>query len=267
MEKFLNFPPFKCQGLPEHTLREQWVEWKRAFDNYIVTIGITDPTKMKSTFLTLGGIELQRVFYRIRGADVSADPELGIDPYKIAVQILDAYFTPKRHDSYERHMFWTLKPRPEETLQQRAMRVIEQADKCDFGDSKEASRAASIIDKIMMLVPDDLRKKMLARNNLTVKSVLRIRKNDDSRKDNQNDAEDSSDNKKRRIRVVEDNRDEDSENNFIFNIGEGDEYVCCKIGGVLVEMLIDSGSTHNVLDEKTWEYLKKNGVRITNATT
>ncbi|XP_055711553.1 uncharacterized protein K02A2.6-like [Phlebotomus papatasi] len=354
MEKFLNFPPFKCQGLPEHTLREQWVEWKRAFDNYIVTIGITDPTKMKSTLLTLGGIELQRVFYRIRGADVSADPELGIDPYKIAVQKLDAYFTPKRHDSYERHMFWTLKPRPEETLHQRAMRVIEQADKCDFGDSKEASRSAAIIDKIMMLVPDDLRKKMLARNNLTVESVLRIvityqtvegqmkdfsdskddagtdvnaikglkpwksglskcfrcgrqhnfsrqedcpafgkecnkchkmnhfaaecksrenqkknlkRKNDDSRKDNHNDAKDSSDNKKRRIRVVEDDKNEDSENSFIFNIGEGDEYVWCKIGGVLVEMLIDSGSTHNVLDEKTWEYLKKNGVRITNATT
>lgn len=37
---------------------------------------------------------------------------------------------------------------------------------------------------------------------------------------------------------------------------EHDEYISCRVGGVEIEMLIDSGSTYNLIDDTTWELLK-----------
>ncbi|KAL4721262.1 hypothetical protein ACJJTC_005151 [Scirpophaga incertulas] len=50
--------------------------------------------------------------------------------------------------------------------------------------------------------------------------------------------------------------------NYIFYLGE-DEKIICKIGGVEnLELLIDSGSTHNILSDKTWSYLKSRNVIV-----
>ncbi|XP_055698689.1 uncharacterized protein K02A2.6-like [Phlebotomus papatasi] len=51
---------------------------------------------------------------------------------------------------------------------------------------------------------------------------------------------------------------------FIYNIGDGDEYIWCKVGGVLIEMMIDSGASQNIIDEHTWQYMKKNGIEMQN---
>lgn len=48
---------------------------------------------------------------------------------------------------------------------------------------------------------------------------------------------------------------------FIFNIGDGDEFLWTKIGGVLIQVLIDSGSSKNIIDDRTWEYMKKRGLK------
>lgn len=40
--------------------------------------------------------------------------------------------------------------------------------------------------------------------------------------------------------------------------------ITCRLGGTPVEMLIDSGSNFNILDEVTWKYLVQSGAKIIN---
>uniref|UniRef100_A0A1B0DI56 Peptidase A2 domain-containing protein n=1 Tax=Phlebotomus papatasi TaxID=29031 RepID=A0A1B0DI56_PHLPP len=72
--------------------------------------------------------------------------------------------------------------------------------------------------------------------------------------------------KTEKIRCIREDDDDDatSSSNFIFNIGDGDDLIWCKIGGILIEMLTDSGSAHNIIDEHSWEYLKKSGIKVQN---
>lgn len=49
----------------------------------------------------------------------------------------------------------------------------------------------------------------------------------------------------------------------MFNV-EGDDTVTCTIGGIKVEMLIDSGCKHNLITDRTWTVMKKNNVKVTN---
>ncbi|XP_055858008.1 uncharacterized protein K02A2.6-like [Episyrphus balteatus] len=50
---------------------------------------------------------------------------------------------------------------------------------------------------------------------------------------------------------------------YIFCIGDtaGNE-IRCKIGGVAVKVVVDSGSKFNIIDSKTWEFLKTNGIKV-----
>lgn len=50
---------------------------------------------------------------------------------------------------------------------------------------------------------------------------------------------------------------------YIFHI-DNDDTIKCTLGGVEIEMLIDSGSKCNIINDVTWETLKKNGVVVEN---
>lgn len=62
--------------------------------------------------------------------------------------------------------------------------------------------------------------------------------------------------------------DEDTEPGpmAIYNLSADDsedDKIVCQIGGILVNMLIDSGSTHNIIDECTWRYIEDAGITST----
>lgn len=63
--------------------------------------------------------------------------------------------------------------------------------------------------------------------------------------------------------VAEENTVDEQEEpeSFIFNIGDGDEYLWARVGGVLVQVLIDSGSSKNIIDDTTWQYMKQHNVK------
>nr|CAI5817351.1 unnamed protein product [Callosobruchus analis] len=50
---------------------------------------------------------------------------------------------------------------------------------------------------------------------------------------------------------------------YVFHLDD-DETITCKVGGVKVRMLIDSGSKSNIISQNTWELLKKSRVVVSN---
>lgn len=57
---------------------------------------------------------------------------------------------------------------------------------------------------------------------------------------------------------------EDSE--YVFNVttNDSDGEMPCKIGGVVVSAVIDSGSKYNLLSQSVWEQMKSSKVTVTN---
>lgn len=65
--------------------------------------------------------------------------------------------------------------------------------------------------------------------------------------------------------MKEDSSDESPEDLPVYNVGgDEDEVIQCRVGGVQIGMLIDSGSKHNLIDDTTWELMKLRDVQITN---
>lgn len=354
MEKW-DIPQFKFKSLPRNAVRDEWLKYKRHFGYIISATNETDRTRIRNILLAKGGPDLQEVFASIPGADVSEDADKTIDPYAVAIEKLDSYFSPKQHDTFERNRFWLLKPNAEETLEKFMLRCQDQANKCDFGKSAEESRSISVVDKVILFAPSELKEQLLQRDTLSLDDVTKIVTTYESVKqqarsmsiptssDSFSMAYESSSNinsvrqtnnkectrcgrkghfgndascpakgkecnkcrrighfatqcrtafpskrkyegpglgpgsthggkrfRPERVREIDIQPRENykdsasSSKNFIFRISDGDELLWLKVGGVLLQVLVDSGCRKNIIDEKSWEYLKANCAEVWN---
>ncbi|KAJ8735710.1 hypothetical protein PYW07_007330 [Mythimna separata] len=57
------------------------------------------------------------------------------------------------------------------------------------------------------------------------------------------------------------NCNSDEEIDYVFNMNN-DDIVICKIGGVEVDMLIDSGCKYNLITSKSWSVMKRNKIKV-----
>jgi hypothetical protein len=67
-----------------------------------------------------------------------------------------------------------------------------------------------------------------------------------------------------RIRAVGDEEDQgtdDQTEEYVFQIGDSKRLIKCRIGGVDVEVLIDSGTRRNLITVNEWEKMKRGGVK------
>lgn len=64
------------------------------------------------------------------------------------------------------------------------------------------------------------------------------------------------------IRKIDESEDEGT--NYIFFLDNGNK-IECLVGGVKLELIVDSGSKHNILTLKDWEYLKQKGGLVKNS--
>ncbi|XP_062556624.1 uncharacterized protein LOC134221450 [Armigeres subalbatus] len=290
MEKW-DIPQFKFKSLSRNIVRDEWIKYKRNFGYIVSATNETNKTRIRNILLAKGGPDLQEVFASIPGADVEEDAEKSIDPYAVALEKLDSYFSPKQHDTFERNRFWLLKPNPEESLEKFMLRCHDQANKCDFGKSTEESRSISVIDKVILFAPTQLKEQLLQRDSLSIDDVTKIVTTYESVKQQAESMsihaatsanpsttyepfEGTTRGGKRfqpeRVREIEVyKRDEDKCNestsqNFIFQISDGDELLWLDVGGVLLQVLVDSGCKKNIVDEKSWEYLKANSAKVWN---
>ncbi|CAH2101296.1 unnamed protein product [Euphydryas editha] len=136
----LTIEKFDCEGEPS-SVGARWERWKRGLFIYFDAADITKSEKKRATLLHFGGSELQEIFYNIPEANASTTD--GVDVFKIAIDKLDAYFTPKQSKVYERHLFRLIKQEPDERFEKFLVRLRQQADKCKFNDKED-----QIIDQI-----------------------------------------------------------------------------------------------------------------------
>lgn len=133
----------------------RWEKWKRSLNLYLETTDIKCPIKKRATLLLLGGQDLQEVFYNLPGAHVESVE--GTDVFKIAVEKLDDYFTPKQSKVYERHLFRLIKQEEGEKFEKFLVRLRKQGNKCKFDKLDE-----HLVDQITeKCYSTDLRKKIL----------------------------------------------------------------------------------------------------------
>lgn len=60
-----------------------------------------------------------------------------------------------------------------------------------------------------------------------------------------------------------DSNEPDDESEYILCVNNGtSNTIIVKIGGVKLEVVIDSGSKFNIIDSKTWEFLKANNIVV-----
>ncbi|XP_065088042.1 uncharacterized protein K02A2.6-like [Ochlerotatus camptorhynchus] len=349
MDKW-DIPQFKFRSIPNSTVRDEWQKYKRNFGFIAAANGEKDKTRLKNIFLARAGPDVQEVFSSIPGADVDEDKEKKIDPYQTAIEKLDEYFSPKRHEAFERNSYWNLKPMEDESMEKFLWRSLEVARKCNFGSTLEESRNIAVVDKIILFAPPELKEKLLQKESLTLDDVTRVvssyeavkyqsqqmktassstersapsywmdngtnvckiqgssknptgecyrcgRKNHYGN-DPKCPAKDQRCNKCNRIghfykrcrtitlpqkrsannpiewrgkkpksqgimRVQDSEEEKPVPPNFIFSIGNGDEFIWVKVGGVMIQMLIDSGSAKNIIDDRTWAYMKTHGVKV-----
>lgn len=359
-DRLWNIPPFECEGVPLSQLRQKWLEYKQSFMYVAQAVGKKySKQKWKNIFLAIAGRQLQRIFESLPGADVE-DPggdedEDAVDPFDTMIAKLDQYFAPKRHETFERHVFWSMTPNTDETLDKFLLRAQVQANKCYFGSSENKSREVAVIDKVVSLASHDLKKRILERADIDLDGLTQMVNThlsiqDQARELNMSSLRVNSFNstgrdqsvvskvnewnrvtrcnkcgysnhktgdancpaktrrcnncqvvghfskmcsvkgekrsfgmsstqtqskgrqrKKHRVNAISemenDSEPEDTEvnENFVFAISNNDdEQIWCRVGGVSLEMMLDSGSKYNVIDEKAWNYLKENKAQLEN---
>lgn len=378
-DQILKIPPFECDNVPMSELRQRWFDYKKQFEYIAEAMSKKKKRKLKNIFLAVAGRQLQRIYESLPEDDEDnpGDGEERVDDFTKVIRKLDGYFAPKRHDTFERYSFWSQKPAAGETLDRFLLRAKILADKCQFGTTERESKEAAVIDKIVMLAPPELRRKILEKPTLNLDDltklvnthlsvqhqirelgqhapgtgnvfdasrgpvfVNKISSNNGSRwpqvqaQDQateecgrcgykmHNSDEDcparkvkchlcnylghfakkcKSTSKKRNVEAPESRKrkfeapadyrnhhrpkvsrvnaigdqaspvlnSEQAEhhglNSFIYAISDNhDEMIWCKVGHVLIEMMIDSGSKHNIIDERTWNYMQEKSAVVNN---
>ncbi|XP_062698374.1 uncharacterized protein K02A2.6-like [Aedes albopictus] len=347
MDRF-DIPAFKFKQIPPNEVRDEWVRYKRHFEYLALANAITNKTRLKHIFLAKAGPDVQEVFSSIPGADV--EEGIGVNPFEVAIDKLDAYFAPKQHEAYQRFLFWSLKPQDkDESLDKFLLRSMELANKCNFGNTRQESAEISVIDKLIQLSPPDLREKLLHKDHLTLDEVTKIVNTHESikfqagrmfganashesvpseinkihsaqrdsgyecsrcgrrghsgmdricparnkpcdlcrkighfarccrttrpaqKRKFENRLDDGETSRKRlkyeavrHVDNLEEGNGEDSVPCFVFNVGDGDAFLWVSVGGVLIQMLIDSGCQKNIIDDVTWANMQEQGVKVEN---
>lgn len=369
----MKLEPFNFEDISVEQQRNAWNDYKRSFMYAAKALDERLPKRLwKNKFLDAAGKQVQALYETLPGALYGLDAEDtedddDTDHFKDMIALFDEHFAPKQHESYERSEFWSMQPEQGEALNKFQLRVQAQARKCRFGRSETESRDIAIMDKMILLLPSDLRKKVLNKKDLDVAKMTRIinsylsteaqdrkmaqmgntmntskdeaiayvtkRKSDrnfkqctqcgyrDHTSRDQNcpartrkcytcheyghfekfcnqtkkelkrpanqekhwrvrDPQPGSSRgnnpwKRQKVHAIDDKQSDGSQHtsdeddlNFVNAIGEThDEIVNCEIGGIPVQLLIDSGSKYNILDESTWKYLKTGAAKMYNERT
>lgn len=84
------FPRFEPSTLQRHEWRVKWERWIRGLEIHLQALKIDSPAEKKIQLLSLGGFEIQDIFFERKPAEPVADEnseDSGIDEYEAAKQV------------------------------------------------------------------------------------------------------------------------------------------------------------------------------------
>lgn len=165
-------------------LSSEWPKWKRAFEFFIEAKGITDQKQKCAFLMHAGGMGLQEIFTNLPdikkqntdetdaggddGGDVVDD---NADDYAKAILKLDNHFCMKRNTTVERYIFRNIRQLSEESIEQFVIRLRTHLSRCDFGSLADEHMRDQIIEGTNS---DELRKKALLKNKISLLELLEL---------------------------------------------------------------------------------------------
>ena len=93
----------------------RWIKWKRAFEIYANTRKINDQKQKCSMLLHCGGLQLQDIYFMLKG---------DLSKYDDAEKALTQYFQPSINVPFERQVFRNASQRDDETIEQFITRPV-----------------------------------------------------------------------------------------------------------------------------------------------
>ena len=162
--------PFDCKG-NSSALGPRWKKWLQSFQYFLVAKGVVNDAQKKALLLHTAGIEVQELYETLTdpGPTEEFEEDTATD-FEKTVRTLNAYFVTKLNEPYERHVFRSMAQQERETVSQFIARLRKQAQNCNFANPDVDIRD-QVIDKCRS---SELRKKLLAKEHLTLQKVQEI---------------------------------------------------------------------------------------------
>ncbi|XP_030765263.1 uncharacterized protein K02A2.6-like [Sitophilus oryzae] len=232
---------FACESIDKALIALEWRKWIRSVKLYLDAEEITDVVKMKNKLLHLGGPQLQEIAFGLPGAVTEYDPTIKNDIFKALVDRLNDRFSPQQTPCFERHVFRNMKPVDGENLNRYLIRCRPQADKCYFGHFARRCRTGKL-------------KRTFVQNTTCHPNPP----------------------KTRRINCIDESNNEslpstsgignyecfEVTSSTLLGLDSSNGIISVIIGGVSIDILIDSGASCNITNGRDWEKLLGNGAAI-----
>ncbi|XP_037028486.1 uncharacterized protein K02A2.6-like [Bradysia coprophila] len=174
----------------EENCATEWKRWLRSFEFFATASGISDESK-HNWLLHYAGPQVQEIFDNLPDSPTETKPTVTTgriefqvendedennendhdNEYSRTVAKLTDHFAPKQNKSYERHIFRKMSQGKNERIDSFAIRLREQANRCEFGNQKDEN----IKDQITAACHSDLlRRKILERGDHDLNSVMKL---------------------------------------------------------------------------------------------
>ncbi|XP_070547392.1 uncharacterized protein [Ptychodera flava] len=261
---------FDCAG-DAATVGQQWKNCLASFKLFADAKGfILDPDKpniarqRRAQLLHLAGPDVQDVFSTLDDTGTPTE-------YKKAVDALNSHFAPVANSAYEMRSFRSLTYEKGETVQQFETRLRRAAKDCEFGADADNQIRDEVIAKCNS---DYIRRKLLEEGStLTLANTLTVARQCEEVENQMatlttskpetvvtvNRVDKLCKTKQKKVNCV--NSEQNPSNvsgDYAFHIKDqaSSGVIPTVIGGVKLNMLVDSGATTNIVDEDTWKTLK-----------
>lgn len=158
-----------------------WLQWRRMFENYMIACDLAsaEPVRKRAVLLHALGAEGQRIFYSLPAASntsttittSSTDDNEQSNEYMVALQILEAHFSPTVNVVAERFKFRQRAQWPGENIDDYIASIRELASTCNFQGFHDEMLRDQLVEKTNSA---RLRERLLLEPNLQLNKAIQI---------------------------------------------------------------------------------------------